>query len=307
MLTLRFRKFSFANKESRLLNTEESGLVAHFEYTSPLTVTEELHFITCEMKLKLPDLTLDIENLLFLAPPSVTWQQLSEVLGWQFLAMCGRGLDDQQLAALRDKFVDHDGLVHWNKFYKCNGPWIWIDGILDLIKKHLLPIWCKGHIMGFVSKELASTLLDNKPSGTFLLRFSESNKEGAITVSWVDRSKPKGFQVAAVEPFTKKELEASSLADCIRTYHVKCPGRPNMYPLLYLYPDIPMDHVFQQYYSTPVEIEGYVLRFPEHASVDNTPPPSPKDMSPHMPSLADMDVDYQPSPVAEVYPDLPGL
>ncbi|KAG7246056.1 hypothetical protein CRUP_012037, partial [Coryphaenoides rupestris] len=46
-----------------------------------------------------------VSNLLFLAPPSVTWQQLSEVLGWQFLAMSGRGLDDQQLAMLRDRFV----------------------------------------------------------------------------------------------------------------------------------------------------------------------------------------------------------
>jgi len=46
--------------------------------------------------------------------------------------------------------------------------------------------------MGFVSRESASTLLDDKPSGTFLLRFSESIKEGAITISWVDQSKPKG-------------------------------------------------------------------------------------------------------------------
>ena len=43
------------------------------------------------------------------------------------------------------------------------------------------------HIMGFISRDSATMLLQEKPSGTFLLRFSES-KEGAITFSWVDRS-----------------------------------------------------------------------------------------------------------------------
>lgn len=51
---------------------------------------------------------------------------------------------------------------------------------------------CRRHIMGFVSRKSASALLDDKPTGTFLLRFSESIKEGAITISWVDQSKPKG-------------------------------------------------------------------------------------------------------------------
>lgn len=41
-------------------------------------------------------------------------------------------------------------------------------------------------IMGFVSKENTRSLLKGRKAGNFVLRFSESTKEGAITFSWVD-------------------------------------------------------------------------------------------------------------------------
>lgn len=40
--------------------------------------------------------------------------------------------------------------------------------------------------MGFISKEREKALLSDKCPGTFLLRFSESSKEGAITFTWVE-------------------------------------------------------------------------------------------------------------------------
>lgn len=43
-------------------------------------------------------------------------------------------------------------------------------------------------IMGFVSRHKTSVLLQDKPTGTFLIRFSESIRDGAITFSWVDHS-----------------------------------------------------------------------------------------------------------------------
>lgn len=94
---------------------------------------------------------------------------------------------------------------------------MWLDSILELIKKHLLPVWNEkyffhvlqdfslitagfvGHfsvlpptcpcsyIMGFVSKEMERTLLKDREPGTFLLRFSESHL-GGITFTWVERS-----------------------------------------------------------------------------------------------------------------------
>lgn len=41
-------------------------------------------------------------------------------------------------------------------------------------------------IMGFVSRQRTKELLQQTQSGTFLLRFSESNRDGAITFSWVE-------------------------------------------------------------------------------------------------------------------------
>lgn len=42
--------------------------------------------------------------------------------------------------------------------------------------------------MGFISKEKERALLKDQSPGTFLLRFSESSREGAITFTWVEGS-----------------------------------------------------------------------------------------------------------------------
>lgn len=41
--------------------------------------------------------------------------------------------------------------------------------------------------MGFVTRKRVEQLLQEKQSGTFLLHFTESNGDAAITFSWVDR------------------------------------------------------------------------------------------------------------------------
>lgn len=40
--------------------------------------------------------------------------------------------------------------------------------------------------MGFLSKEREKAMLSDKCPGTFLLRFSESSREGAITFTWIE-------------------------------------------------------------------------------------------------------------------------
>jgi len=47
-------------------------------------------------------------------------------------------------------------------------------------------------IVGFISKERERALLKDQQPGTFLLRFSESCREGAITFTWVERSQNGG-------------------------------------------------------------------------------------------------------------------
>ncbi|KAI9535046.1 hypothetical protein NQZ68_007134 [Dissostichus eleginoides] len=157
----------------------------------------------------------DSRNLqLFVDPPPLTWEQLSQVLSWQFLCTGKRELDENQLSVLRDKIVDDpDDLVYWSKFSKNENAWLWIDGILDLIKKHLVDLWRDGYIMGFISRERTAELLKEKQTGTFLLRFSESKTNGAISFSWVDNSNG--------DPYTKDELEKTSLPDYINTYSLR--------------------------------------------------------------------------------------
>ncbi|MGH0117047.1 UNVERIFIED_CONTAM: hypothetical protein FKN15_028159 [Acipenser sinensis] len=208
-------------------------------------------------------LTNEPKNLsFFLTPPAARWSQLSEVLSWQFSSVTKRGLNSEQLTMLGEKLLgpnasNPEGLIPWTKFCKENinekSFWLWIEGILELIKRHLLALWNDGCIMGFVSKERERALLNDKSPGTFLLRFSESSREGAITFTWVEMSHNDEPQFHAVEPYTKKELSAVSFPDIIRNYKVMAAENIPENPLRFLHPDIPKDNAFGKYYSRPTE------------------------------------------------------
>ncbi|KAM3607404.1 uncharacterized protein V6R79_007257 [Siganus canaliculatus] len=234
---------------------------------------------------------------LFVDPPPVSWEQLAQVLSWQFLVVGQRELDQHQLEMLREKIVgDPDGLVHWSKFSKNDNGWIWIDGILDLIKKHLVDLWRAGYIMGFVNRERTRELLQEKQTGTFLLRFSESNKDGAITFSWVEHTNGE-THVHAVDPYTKHELSVMCLPDFIYHYSLRAQRTMLRSPLLYLYPDIPKDTAFGCYYkdtatSSPKKVaDGYVNRTLIPVSIYPTPPSSPPRDSPMMDTEMEVDID----------------
>ncbi|XP_028989913.1 signal transducer and activator of transcription 1a isoform X1 [Betta splendens] len=212
-------------------------------------------------------LTTEPKNLkFFLSPPPAKWSQLSEVLSWQFSSVTKRGLNQEQLNMLADKLLgakaqrNPEGLIPWTKFCKQQSTnekafpfWLWIEGILDLIKRHLLPLWNDGSIMGFISKEREKALLSDKCPGTFLLRFSESSREGAITFTWIEHDVHGKPVFHSVEPYTKKELGAVSLPDIIRTYKVMAAENIPENPLRFLYPNIPKDKAFGKYYPKPSE------------------------------------------------------
>ncbi|XP_043931128.1 signal transducer and activator of transcription 1-alpha/beta isoform X1 [Protopterus annectens] len=210
-------------------------------------------------------LTNEPKNLsFFLNPPTARWTQLSDVLSWQFSSVTKRGLSTDQLNMLGEKLLSQsaanvDGPIPWTRFCKENlndksfSFWLWIEGILELIKKYLLSLWNDGWVMGFVSKDKERTLLKDQTPGTFLLRFSESSREGAITFTWVERSQNDEPQFHAVEPYTKKELSAVTFPDIIRNYKVMAAENIPENPLKFLFPDIPKDHAFGKYYSRPKE------------------------------------------------------
>ncbi|XP_036600839.1 signal transducer and activator of transcription 4 [Trichosurus vulpecula] len=252
--------------------------------------------------------TNDSQNLVFFNnPPTAALSQLLEVLSWQFSSYVGRGLNSDQLNMLAEKLTVqqasyNDGQLSWAKFCKEHLPgkaftfWVWLEAILDLIKKHILPLWIDGYVMGFVSKEKERVLLKDKMPGTFLLRFSESNL-GGITFTWVDQSENGEVRFHSVEPYNKGRLAALPFADILRDYKVIMAENVPENPLKFLYPDIPKDKAFGKHYSSqPNEVsrpterddKGYVPSvFIPISTIRNdcTEPHSPSDLLPMSPSV----------------------
>uniref|UniRef100_A0A672GE34 Signal transducer and activator of transcription n=1 Tax=Salarias fasciatus TaxID=181472 RepID=A0A672GE34_SALFA len=242
-------------------------------------------------------LTDEPRNLAFFGnPPRANWSQLSEVLSWQFSTFAGRGLNKDQLSMLGEKLLGQHGScgdyqVSWSKFSKENIPgkpfsfWLWLDFILELIKKHLMPVWNENYIMGFVSKETERALLKDREPGTFLLRFSESHL-GGITFTWVERGEVK---FNSVEPYTKNRLTALPFADIIRDYKVISDGVVPENPLKFLYPDIPKDEAFGRLYnSQPSKGKAEQLHFHLTSNVHTSPPPCQSPEPPMTPGEFDM-------------------
>ncbi|ELK27721.1 Signal transducer and activator of transcription 4 [Myotis davidii] len=219
--------------------------------------------------------TNDSQNLVFFNnPPPATLSQLLEVMSWQFSSYVGRGLNSDQLNMLAEKLTVQssysDGHLTWSKFCKEHLPgksftfWTWLEAILDLIKKHILPLWIDG---------------------------------GGITFTWVDHAESGEVRFHSVEPYNKGRLSALPFADILRDYKVIMAENIPENPLKYLYPDIPKDKAFGKHYSSqPCEVsrptekgdKGYVPSvFIPISTIrsDSTEPQSPSDLLPMSPSV----------------------
>ncbi|XP_037739621.1 signal transducer and activator of transcription 2 isoform X4 [Chelonia mydas] len=202
-------------------------------------------------------------QLFFSAPPAASWAQLAEVLSWQFSVATKRGLDEDQLHMLAEKLFGLEATpastLTWARFAKDNPPvfsfWTWLDGILSLIQEHLAQLWKDGHIMGFVSRKRERQLLKRKQMGTFLLRFSESSRDGGITCSWVEPGEKGQPKVRSVEPYTKMELKSLALPDIIHDYQLVAAENIPENPLKFLYPSTPRDEAFGKYYTERREVD----------------------------------------------------
>ncbi|XP_069826571.1 signal transducer and activator of transcription 2 isoform X2 [Dendropsophus ebraccatus] len=210
----------------------------------------------------------------FSNPPAAPWSLMANALSWQFSYCTNRGLNADQLQMLRKKLcgsvTNEDSVVTWSKFSKENMSrvsftfWEWFDAVLALVKKHLENIWNDGSVMGFVSRSTEENLLKTMQQGTFLLRFSESMRDGGITCSWVDHHPDGTYVIRSVEPFTKKELFSIPLTEIIRNYQLLTEENIPENPLKYLYPNIPKDEAFGQYYEprseATMEYQKYMTR-----------------------------------------------
>ncbi|XP_072512625.1 signal transducer and activator of transcription 6 [Salminus brasiliensis] len=215
----------------------------------------------------------------FVVPERVPWSQMCEALSSKFMSevQTNRGLDRYNLHCLAQKIFDKDVSgdfsnmpVSWAQFNKEVLPgrnftfWQWFEGVIDLTKKCLKSYWSEGLIFGFIGKQHLHVILQNKPNGTFLLRFSDS-EIGGITIAYVGPSESGGRKIQNIQPFTKKDLDSSGLGDRIRD--INC--------ISHVYPDMPKDEVFKKFYTvlSPPHADGY-LPFKLTMVVDPTSTPS---------------------------------
>uniref|UniRef100_A0A672P1L7 Signal transducer and activator of transcription n=1 Tax=Sinocyclocheilus grahami TaxID=75366 RepID=A0A672P1L7_SINGR len=239
-----FRMFNILGTAMKVMNMEESnGMAAEFRHLQlkekkvtgnrtsegPLIVTEELHSITFEAELCWSGMVMNFEAT---SLPIVVISNVSQLpSGWASI-MWYNMLTSEPKANAKN-CVYSNRLAQWNSVLT-----------LSIFRS------C---IMGFVTKDRTKALLHDKASGTFLLRFSESNRDGAITFSWVEHDANEEPQIRSVEPYTKKELSAVSLPDIIRNYRVMAADNVPENPLRFLYPSIPKDEAFKKYYSKPTD------------------------------------------------------
>ena len=127
--------------------------------------------------------------------------QVSLALNMKWTHACGSNLTDENLYYLACKAFRNNNLpqnlddinqlvLTWPLFCKDALPdrnftfWEWFYRILILTQTHMQKLWMEGFVKGFITKQAAESLLLSKPSGTFLLRFSDSEL-GGVTIAYV--------------------------------------------------------------------------------------------------------------------------
>lgn len=135
----------------------------------------------------------------FAVPDKVPWGQVAEALNVKFRSATGRSLTEDNLRFLAEKAFrggnasgqDYSSLfLSWAQFCKEPLPernftfWEWFYAVMKLTREHLKNPWMDGYILGFVRKRQAEEMLANCASGTFLMRFSDSEL-GGVTIAWV--------------------------------------------------------------------------------------------------------------------------
>lgn len=199
------------------------------------------------------------DRMPFVVPERVPWRQMCNTLNVKFTSEVNtqHNLNNYNLLFLAQKIFDkHDicdfnnMFVSWSQFNKETLPgrpftfWQWFEGVMELTKKHLHSYWSDRLIFGFIGKQHLHVILKDRPGGTFLLRFSDS-EIGAITIAYVAVSENGVPKVQNIQPFGKKDLEISGLGNRILDISY----------LMYLYPNIPKN-VFKKYYIGPTKPAG---------------------------------------------------
>ncbi|XP_059913011.1 signal transducer and activator of transcription 6 isoform X3 [Gadus macrocephalus] len=258
------------------------------------------------------------DRIPFVVPDGVPWKLMCMTLNSKFMSevQTQHCLNQYNLHFLAQKIFDQPDIsgdfskmmVSWAQFNKEMLPsrqftfWQWFEGAMELTKRHLKAYWSEGVIFGFIGKQHLHLILKDRPNGTFLLRFSDS-EIGGITIAYVAASENGGQKIQNIQPFSKRDLEIRCLGNRII----------DIESLAFLYPDYPKHGIFEKYYTDdplPSPEGGYIgVRL--QTKVDAQPFPgnsfgadSPGGAagfsfidpigiySPEMPPPTNMDVDY---------------
>jgi len=209
----------------------------------------------------------------FVVTDKVEWGQMGGVLNMKWQKDCGKGLTEENLYYLACKALRNNALprnpdeynkmtLTWSLFCKELLPdrtftfWEWFYRALLLTSNHMQSLWKEGHVMGFVMKQAAEQMLMQKPIGTFLLRFSDSEL-GGVSISVKQAGQQGGYQDASISslyPFSTRDLSQRSMADTV--FDIKF--------LIYVYPDTPKENLRRfcsqanQGAAAPQTTNGYV-------------------------------------------------
>ena len=185
-----------------------------------------------------------LNRLPFVETERVQWRDICLVLQTLFRDYTSRDLDQAMLhylgkLAFRDQSVRDFTNQHINKTKLireklCERPfsfWQWFFSCMNLLKDVVNKEWKDNLIYGFVGKDDCRRMLRDKPSGTFLLRFSESDIEqsqraencGCLTLAVLETCpetrRPKVYFVK--EHLDPKEIrDKNGLAFILKAYQV---------------------------------------------------------------------------------------
>ncbi|KAM4737500.1 signal transducer and activator of transcription 6 [Anableps anableps] len=235
----------------------------------------------------------EADRVPFVVPDRVTWKMMVETLNVKFCSEVGTNhvLNPLNKHFLAQKIFDQpeytddfsNVMVTWCQFNKevLMGRnftfWQWFEGAMDLTKKHLKAYWSDGLIFGFIGKQHVHLFLKESPSGTFLLRFSDS-EIGGITIAYVTYENGMAL-IQNIQPFSRRDLEIRCLGDRIR----------DITDILFLYPNVPKHDAFKKFYTeqqptssgyipvslqTKVGTEPSILNVEDNSFPINTLPPA---------------------------------
>eukprot|EP00064_Thunnus_orientalis_P012779 superscaffoldBa00002003_g12814 len=162
----------------------------------------------------------------FVVPERVPWKLMCSTLNSKFTSevQTQHNLDQYNQHFLAQKIFDKPDfaddfsnmMVSWAQFNKEVLPgrpftfWQWFEGVMDLTKKHLKTYWSDGLIFGFIGKQHLHLILKDRPNGTFLLRFSDS-EIGGITIAYVSATERTLAQLQSLVPIYHLMLKALTM------------------------------------------------------------------------------------------------